>query len=575
MKYLKSLLAAAMLAVASTALTSCDEELAQPPMTIPSSDWKANTTINDFKKLYWQDADNYCTEVGTTADGSRMILGGRVIANDSTGNIYQNLIIQDATGAISISAAVKNTYKKFKVGEEVFIDVTGLYAGKYAGLFQIGKADEYNGTPQTGRMEEATFTSHVQLNGLPRPQDVKTLDMTLSEINAITSPEGLMEYQCQLVRINDVSFIGGGVETWAVQGSSGTNRYLIDSKGNRMLVRNSGMSSFNQEIMPAGHGDVVGILSYYRGAWQFLFRSSTECYNFGGESYAPVMQGDGTADVPYTTGSVLAGASGTGVWVTGYIVGWVEGQVLSTGAHFETPATSASNLLLAASPSETNVANCVPVQLPTGTVRSALNLKDNPGNLGKQVTLKGSLENYFGAAGIKSVTLYAWGDKGDESAAPVVPEPPTGNATFKKVTSITSGKQYVVVVDGQIGTPIASNLSYGRLAMQAITITDGSLTTALTNAITITAVNGGYTMVDSYGRYLSMDDSHLSSFQLYTTQEAGSVWTIAAEADGMKIVNTLNTGCWVVRSGTYTNIAPSEVEKFPTYNLPVLYEKVN
>lgn len=576
MKFMKSLLAAALLAVSSAALTGCNEELAQPPMTIPSSDWKANTTIAELKGQYWQDENNYCTQVTANTDGEHVILGGRVIANDSTGNIYQNIVLQDATGAISISVALKDSYKKFKIGEEMFIDVTGLYAGKYAGLFQIGKEDSYNGTPQTGRLEEDVLKAHVELNGLPVPADVNILDMTIEEINAAKSVADLQKYQSQLVRINDVSFIGGGTETWAVQGSSGVNRYLIDSKGNRLLVRNSGMSSFNQEILPAGHGAVTGILSYFNGVWQFLFRTSTDCVGFAGESYAPVVEGKGTADEPYTSGSVLAGVSGSGVWVTGYIVGWVEGQVLSSGAHFTVPASASSNLLLAASPTETNVANCVPVQLPTGAVRTALNLQNNPTNLGKQVTLKGSLEAYFGASGIKSVTAYVWGDKGNDNQEPETPETPTGTATFKLVSAITSGHQYVMVVDGKIGKAIDSSVTFGRFTMEAVTITDNSLTTDVANAITITAVEGGYTMKDAYGRYLSMDDSHLSTFQLYTTQEAGSVWSITAESDGhMKIVNNLNTNCWVVRSGTYTNIAPNDVVKYPTYDMPLFYEKAN
>lgn len=576
MKFMKSLLAAALLAVSSAALTGCNEELAQPPMTIPSSDWKANTTIAELKGQYWQDENNYCTQVTANTDGEHVILGGRVIANDSTGNIYQNIVLQDATGAISISVALKDSYKKFKIGEEMFIDVTGLYAGKYAGLFQIGKEDSYNGTPQTGRLEEDVLKAHVELNGLPVPADVNILDMTIEEINAAKSVADLQKYQSQLVRINDVSFIGGGTETWAVQGSSGVNRYLIDSKGNRLLVRNSGMSSFNQEILPAGHGAVTGILSYFNGVWQFLFRTSTDCVGFGGESYAPVVEGKGTADEPYTSGSVLAGVSGSGVWVTGYIVGWVDGKALSEDAKFTVPATVPTNILLAASPTETNVANCVPVQLPTGAVRTALNLQDNPTNLGKQVTLKGSLETYFGASGIKSVTAYVWGDKGNDNQEPETPETPTGTATFKLVSAITSGHQYVMVVDGKIGKAIDSSVTFGRFTMEAVTITDNSLTTDVANAITITAVEGGYTMKDAYGRYLSMDDSHLSTFQLYTTQEAGSVWSITAESDGhMKIVNNLNTNCWVVRSGTYTNIAPNDVVKYPTYDMPLFYEKAN
>ncbi len=42
-----------------------------------------------------------------------------------------------------------------------------------------------------------------------------------------------------------------------------------------------------------------------------------------------------------------------------------------------------------------------------------LNLAGNPGNLGKQVTLKGNIEKYFGVAGFKSTSAYTWGPKGE------------------------------------------------------------------------------------------------------------------------------------------------------------------
>lgn len=99
MKNIKSLLAATLLAFAGISLSGCDEDLQVPPMSIPSSNWEANTTIADFKAKYWANQENYCTLVGKTDNGERMILGGRVIGNDLTGNIYQAIQIQDATGA--------------------------------------------------------------------------------------------------------------------------------------------------------------------------------------------------------------------------------------------------------------------------------------------------------------------------------------------------------------------------------------------------------------------------------------------------------------------------------------------
>ncbi|MDE5805935.1 MAG: hypothetical protein K2H58_06710, partial [Paramuribaculum sp.] len=69
MKLYKSILAAVALAVSMTVMTGCDEDLAVPPLSIPSTDVRANTTIADFKQQYWSNDNNYSIEVGKTAEG--------------------------------------------------------------------------------------------------------------------------------------------------------------------------------------------------------------------------------------------------------------------------------------------------------------------------------------------------------------------------------------------------------------------------------------------------------------------------------------------------------------------------
>ncbi len=68
-------------------------------------------------------------------------------------------------------------------------------------------------------------------------------------------------------------------------------------------------------------------------------------------------------------------------------------------------SASGTNIFIAATADETDYYNkCLPVQLPAGAIRAALNLQANPGNLGMVVTLNGSLEKYFGLPGVKTVT---------------------------------------------------------------------------------------------------------------------------------------------------------------------------
>lgn len=622
MKNIKSLLAATLLAFAGISLSGCDEDLQVPPMSIPSSNWEANTTIADFKAKYWANQENYCTLVGKTDNGERMILGGRVIGNDLTGNIYQAIQIQDATGAITISAKVSDLHLRYKIGEQVYIDVTDLYAGKFAGLFQIGTEGTYNNAPTTSKMSEEDFLAHTSLNGLPQPDSIETVKLTIGEINAMVKDEAkVIQYQSQRVLIEDVSFIGGGSERWAEAGTTGTDRYLIDKDGNRLLVRNSGYSDFCDQTLPAGHGNVTAIMSWYRSSWQLLFITNEDCTDFGGESYAPgggdaVVTSlnetfEGCSDISELGNWKTVNVSGNATWFaqtysdntfaacTGYnktpgadgIISWLITPGINVDQMTEkvfsfdsmvgySEQGSLEVFILTSNDPTTATITKVNANIPQPT--GSWSEWASSGNI--------SLEGYKGtiyigfryqAQSSSQYTTYRVDNvvagKKAEDNTPSEPSQPTGNGTYTKVTSINSGDKYVFVVDSQVGAAIASSLNYGRFTMEAVTISNDSFTTADTNALTITKVDGGYTLVDAYGRYVGMDASHLTSFQLYDSNAGnGCVWTINFENDGTAtIANVLNPTCHIVRSGEYTNIAPSDIEKYPTFDAPTVYRKAN
>lgn len=155
---------------------------------------------------------------------------------------------------------------------------------------------------------------------------------------------------------------------------------------------------------PSTAGDHVATLTFASAGAADVVKTLT------GKAFS--MVGDGSVDRPFTVGDVIAMNNSLGTsqkyWVKGYIVGSAGG---GTGGVLTTVATAApfspSALAIAASPAETNLASMVPVQLPVGDVRVALNLLDNPGQLGKEVKLYGTLEAYFTAPGVKNVTEYA------------------------------------------------------------------------------------------------------------------------------------------------------------------------
>ncbi len=150
---------------------------------------------------------------------------------------------------------------------------------------------------------------------------------------------------------------------------------------------------------------------------------------------------------------------------------------------------------------------------------------------------------------------------------------------FGKVSTIASGGKYLMVIGESYGAMISASSSYGRLSLTAATFNGDKLEADAVNAITITEVPGkGYTLVDSENRYLGMDDSHLTSFQLYKEANDGCYWTVTWVDGTARFANNLNTDCIICRStgtdGTpYTNVAPAKVAEGQT--LPELYMYVN
>ena len=100
----------------------------------------------------------------------------------------------------------------------------------------------------------------------------------------------------------------------------------------------------------------------------------------------------------------LASAGVENVWVCGYVVG---GDLTSSSASFEGPFSSRTNILLGSRASVSDRSSCLSVKLPSGDVRDALNLVDNPSLLGRKVYVRGDIvEAYYGIPGITGITDY-------------------------------------------------------------------------------------------------------------------------------------------------------------------------
>ena len=114
-------------------------------------------------------------------------------------------------------------------------------------------------------------------------------------------------------------------------------------------------------------------------------------------------EADGTEAHPYSAADVITlNSTQKGpFYVKAYIIGAANGamdKIQTSGFSGDT------NIVIADKQGETEVSKLVPVQLPSGAIRTAWGLKTNPDKLGKQVVIQANLENYFSVPGLKSPT---------------------------------------------------------------------------------------------------------------------------------------------------------------------------
>ena len=143
----------------------------------------------------------------------------------------------------------------------------------------------------------------------------------------------------------------------------------------------------------------------------------------------------------------------------------------------------------------------------------------------------------------------------------------SGSYIFKKATTVTNGKQYLIVAEGQRAKYITS--TYGYLYVDAVKDNNGEIIeTSMSNAFTFISTTGGYNIKQSDGKYLYQTGTY-NSFNLSDSATSEGVWSVSANNDGtFKILNT-SVSKYIQYSSNYTS--------FGSYSdangtMPYLYE---
>ncbi len=195
---------------------------------------------------------------------------GYVTGNDVQGNLYNELVIDDGTGAITIGVAQGGLYGLFPVGAEVIIELNGLSVGNYGLHPQIGTPyTSAKGQNSIGRMSRAVWNQHFRLTG--KSQTIAPIDFNSSWKPA---SDGLT-YSGKLVTMKNVSFKGAdGKKTFAnASAGSGSVSVYFNEYPTTTMVYTSNFADFASNPLPQGKVNVTGILKRYINSWELIIRS--------------------------------------------------------------------------------------------------------------------------------------------------------------------------------------------------------------------------------------------------------------------------------------------------------------
>lgn len=280
------------IALAFLALTlgSCmGDGYADPDLTekVPASPW-GNNSLREKNVISIADLKTQFATIINSDNGYKqiekdMMIKAVVTGNDVSGNIYNQVSVQDASGAIIIAINGSGLSGYLPVGQEILVNLKGLYIGSYKKLPQIGGVNTKlsDGSLGMGKIERAIWNEHFKILN-PGEADASTVVPEEFDLTKLSDAAYMEANVGKLMTLKKVKFASAnGTNVWAPDDTN-TSLELIDAEtgkkisSSNLVVRNSGYSKFANEVVPQGVFDITGIFTRYNNTWQIVLRSTDD-----------------------------------------------------------------------------------------------------------------------------------------------------------------------------------------------------------------------------------------------------------------------------------------------------------
>ena len=212
----------------------------------------AITSIADLKALY---------QGKPTLVSGDVWIKGQVTTSDQSGNIYNEIYLQDETGAIDLKLGRSSLYNEYQLGQWVYVKCDGLTLGSYNGMPQLGFAADETATNEYD-------TSYIQLQALidvhvfkgEQDTPIKPLEVSEADIKAALTVGTQSPLWGQLITVKGLTY---GNQIFALFYPNPNMAHKSGNPENRVFLSDAGTWGVNTWACTK-----AGFISYLEdGVW--------------------------------------------------------------------------------------------------------------------------------------------------------------------------------------------------------------------------------------------------------------------------------------------------------------------
>lgn len=173
-----------------------------------------------------------------------------VSADETSGNLYRNIYVQDDSAAINLR--LQNPGGLYE-GDSIRIYLPGTVLSVYQGMMQLDSVDV-----DKNIIKQAT--------NVP----VEPMDVTIAEVGP--------QIQARLIRLTDVEFaLSSMCQPYAdAVNQNSEDRIITNCQNQTVILRSSGFANFADEIVPSGNGSIIAVAGQFGDNMQLYIRDTDD-----------------------------------------------------------------------------------------------------------------------------------------------------------------------------------------------------------------------------------------------------------------------------------------------------------